>query len=116
RRSIYSANLYFCCLPSVVPVGRLIKNFIMKKIVTCIVLVGMVFIVNAQSKPVNKTPAKSTVKSAAPVVQLRTLEDSANYAMGMSVANFYKSQGITKINSAIVIRAINDALTGKQLL
>jgi len=99
------------------PIGRLlIKNFIMKKIVTCSVLVAMVCIVNAQSKPVNKTPAKSTVKTATPGVQLKTLEDSANYAMGMSVANFYKSQGITKINSAIVTRAINDALTGKQLL
>jgi len=88
----------------------------MKKIAICVVLVAIVITTNAQNKIVNKTGTKPVQKSASPGVQLKTLEDSANYAMGMSVANFYKSQGVTKINSAIVTRAINDALSGKQLL
>jgi FKBP-type peptidyl-prolyl cis-trans isomerase FklB len=88
----------------------------MKKIVICSLLIFTVMMMQAQSNPANKTTAKPIQKSATPGLQLKTLEDSANYAMGMSVANFYKSQGIKKINSAIVTRAINDALTGKQLL
>src|SRR5262249_37938148 len=37
-------------------------------------------------------------------------------AMGLSIANFYRQQGVTKINSAIVTRAINDAMGGKPTL
>jgi FKBP-type peptidyl-prolyl cis-trans isomerase len=88
----------------------------MKKIAICSVLVFTVVVMHAQSKTVNKTAAKPAQKNTAPGLQLKTLEDSANYAMGMSVANFYRSQGITKINSAIVTKGLNDALTGKQLL
>src|SRR6266498_4192474 len=88
----------------------------MKKIVISGILVFTVMIINAQNKPANKPATKPVQKNAAPGLQLKTLEDSANYAMGMSVANFYRSQGITKINSAIVTKGLNDALTGKQLL
>jgi FKBP-type peptidyl-prolyl cis-trans isomerase len=89
----------------------------MKKIVNCSVLVFfMVFAIHAQNKTVNKTATKPIPKNTTPGLQLKTLEDSANYAMGMSVANFYRSQGITKINSAIVTKGLNDALSGKQLL
>jgi FKBP-type peptidyl-prolyl cis-trans isomerase len=88
----------------------------MKKFVICGVLFFMVTVIRAQSNPAGKTTAKPAQKSTTAGLQLRTLEDSANYAMGMSVANFYKSQGITKINSAIVTRAINDALSGKQVM
>ena len=88
----------------------------MKKIVICIVLVATVFLVNAQSKTGSKPVVKPPQKTATSGLPLKTLEDSANYAMGLSVANFYKSQGVTKINSAIVTRAINDALSGKSVL
>ncbi len=89
----------------------------MKKIVSCSVLVFlMVIAIHAQNKTVNKTATKPPSKNTTQGLQLKTLEDSANYAMGMSVANFYRSQGITKINSAIVTRGLNDALSGKQLL
>ncbi|HEV8283232.1 MAG TPA: FKBP-type peptidyl-prolyl cis-trans isomerase [Chitinophagaceae bacterium] len=86
----------------------------MKKIVNCCVLIFTVILIHAQDKPTNKPVVKPTQKTTTPAFQLKNLEDSANYAMGMSVANFYKSQGITKINSAIVSRAISDVLTGKQ--
>lgn len=51
---------------------------------------------------VHKTPAKTAVRS------LRTSQDSVSYAIGLSVANFYKQQNITGINTALVVRAIND--------
>lgn len=37
------------------------------------------------------------------------LRDSASYAMGIFLINFYKQQGITDINADMVAQAINDA-------
>ena len=89
----------------------------MKKIVICSGFVFVAMLTYGQSKPATKKPAPQPVqKTSSPAVQLKTLEDSANYAMGLSIANFYRSQGITKINSTIVSRGINDALGGKQVL
>ena len=51
-------------------------------------------------------PATSAT-TAAPVA-LHTLEDSLSYAIGLSVANFYKRENITNINTTLVLRAIND--------
>jgi len=87
----------------------------MKKIFAFSTLLICMIIMHAQTGTTKKT-AKPVQKPAAPGIQLKTLEDSANYAMGLSVANFYKQQGVTKMNSAIVTKAINDALAGKQLL
>lgn len=67
------------------------------------------------TKPVSKPVAKpATPKPAAPV--LKNLNDSASYAIGMSVANFYKEQGITNINTTILSNAIKDVLGSKKLL
>jgi FKBP-type peptidyl-prolyl cis-trans isomerase FklB len=66
-----------------------------------------------------KNTVKKTVKPAPKTTvtfQLKTLEDSANYAMGLSIANFYKQEGVTKINSAIITRAINDVMNGRKVL
>jgi FKBP-type peptidyl-prolyl cis-trans isomerase len=59
------------------------------------------------------TPA---AKTTAPVKVLKNLNDSASYAIGLSVINFYKQQGITSLNTALVSRAINDALANKKPL
>src|SRR5437868_15031798 len=83
----------------------------MKKIVISGLFLFTVTIMYAQTKPVKKT---TTATTSAPL--LKTLEDSASYAMGLSFANFYKQQGVSKINGAIVSRAINDAMSGKPLL
>jgi FKBP-type peptidyl-prolyl cis-trans isomerase len=88
----------------------------MKKIVICVILPYLSIFVFGQSKPVNKPAAKPTHKPAAPVVQLKTLEDSANYVIGLSVVNFYRSQGIKKINPAIVCKAMSDELSGQKLI
>ncbi len=70
---------------------------------------------HAQNNTVKKT-AKPAPKTSPTTFQLKTLEDSANYAMGLSIANFYKQEGVTKVNSSIITRAINDVMNGKQVL
>jgi len=84
----------------------------LKKVAACFTLIFTVTFINAQNTPAKKPVAKTT----APTVQLKTLEDSANYAMGLSIANFYRQQGVTKINSTLVTKAINDAMSGKPTL
>jgi FKBP-type peptidyl-prolyl cis-trans isomerase FklB len=55
----------------------------------------------------NATAAHKPTTTAAPV-SLKTTQDSLSYAIGISVANFYKQQNITNINTALVLRAISD--------
>lgn len=59
-------------------------------------------------------PGSTPAKTPPPV--LKNITDSASYAIGMSVANFYKQQGIKTINSSLVTRAINDVMGGKPTL
>ena len=60
-----------------------------------------------QKKSATSANSGSTAKSVVPVV-LKTTQDSLSYAIGLSVANFYKQQNITNINTALVTRAIRD--------
>jgi FKBP-type peptidyl-prolyl cis-trans isomerase len=53
-----------------------------------------------------KTPAKPAPKPVTPV--LKNANDSASYAIGVFVTNFYRQQGITSINTAMVSKAIAD--------
>lgn len=84
----------------------------MKKILASSILLFTAVLMYAQNSSVKKPVAKNTTTT----LQLKTLEDSANYAMGLSVANFYRQQGVTKINSALVTRGISDAMSDKQPL
>lgn len=84
----------------------------MKKIIASSTLVFAVSLIYSQTGAVKKPAVKTTT----PSTQLKTLEDSANYAMGLSIANFYRQQGVTKINSTLVTKAINDAMSGKPTL
>jgi len=86
----------------------------MKKIVASSILLFTTVLMYAQNSSVKKPVAKNTTTNT--TLQLKTLEDSANYAMGLSVANFYKQQGVTKINSTLVTRGISDAMSGKPAL
>ena len=74
-------------------------------------------------KPATPAPAKKPATSAAvkkpaapagPV--LKNAKDSMSYAIGMSLANFYKDQGISDINTQLVSRALNDALKNQKTL
>src|SRR5687768_206295 len=63
-----------------------------------------------------KTPATTTTTvpvQDTPVIRLTTLNDSASYAIGLSVINFYKQQGVTNLNTVLISKAINDVLGGK---
>jgi FKBP-type peptidyl-prolyl cis-trans isomerase len=59
--------------------------------------------------------AKAAIKLAPAIgaAALKTITDSASYAIGVSVANFYSQQGMSSINSKVVARAIEDVLAKK---
>ncbi len=69
------------------------------------------FLVSAVIAQPGKSP---NLKPAEP--GLKNLSDSASYAIGMSVASFYKQQGIKSINTTFVSKAINDVMSGKKTL
>lgn len=56
-------------------------------------------------------PGKTT-----PAPVLKNITDSVSYAIGLSVANFYKQQGIKNINATLVSKACNDVMGGKPTL
>lgn len=63
---------------------------------------------------VKKKPVAHTALAPAP---LKNLTDSLSYSIGCMVANFYKQQGITSINTSQVTNAINAEMKdGKTLL
>lgn len=64
-----------------------------------------------QSKPAAKPATKKV-----PPIQLKNINDSVSYAIGLSVANFYKQQGVSQINTSLVSRAINDVFSSKKPL
>lgn len=66
------------------------------------------------AKPVPAKTAKPAVKAATPA--LKTAKDSMSYAIGMSLANFYKDQGITELNTSLVSKALSDCLGNKTTL
>lgn len=73
------------------------------------ILPGMMLAQTPGKTVATKAPVKATTTPTNP---LKTLADSASYAVGISVANFYKQQGITRINSDLVSRAIKDQMQG----
>jgi FKBP-type peptidyl-prolyl cis-trans isomerase FklB len=79
---------------------------------------------SAKKKPVaatkkTATPAtkKTTATAAAPTAAaLKNSADSFSYAIGLSIASFYKAQGISNINNQLVLKALSDAKVEKPLL
>lgn len=67
----------------------------------------------AQKPAPKKTISKPTTSSTTPL--LKTENDSLSYAIGLSVANFYRQQGI-KLNTTLVSKACNDVLSNKKPL
>ena len=68
----------------------------MKKILLPVLLLACTYNLFAQ-QPANKSTMKSET-------------DSVSYAMGASLANFYKSQGVNQLNIALVTKAIEDVM------
>jgi FKBP-type peptidyl-prolyl cis-trans isomerase FklB len=70
----------------------------------------------AQGTAKKTVPAKKPVAKPAAPVTMKNQADSFSYAIGVSIANFYKEQGITNINSALITKALNDCRAGKPSL
>ncbi len=73
------------------------------------------FAQTAQHPAVAHKSATAAAHPATPVA-LKTTQDSLSYAIGLSVANFYKQQNISNINTALVMRAINDVNKNGKLI
>lgn len=86
----------------------------MKKLLFILTTLSLTGLVAAQGGAKPKTPPKPAQKPVAQQASMKTLSDSASYAIGMSVASFYRQQGITNLNTGLVSKAINDILSGKQ--
>jgi FKBP-type peptidyl-prolyl cis-trans isomerase len=88
----------------------------MKKLYILSLFLLFINILSAQkTKTVTKTTVPQKVVAMAPVM-LNNLNDSANYAIGVSVGDFYKSEGIKKLNSALIAKAMNDVYGNKKLM
>jgi len=76
-----------------------------------ILIAGLVLLsvsASAQKRTIKKktlAPAKGTF--------LENSLDSVSYALGLSVANFYRQQGIKNLNVSCIAKAITDAQAGK---
>jgi FKBP-type peptidyl-prolyl cis-trans isomerase FklB len=70
-------------------------------------------------KPVTTKPAAKSGTTAAKTaggIALKSSVDSFSYAIGLSIANFYKQQGVTSINNQLVLKALTDSKSGKPAL
>jgi FKBP-type peptidyl-prolyl cis-trans isomerase FklB len=91
----------------------------MKKIALLIASTTLVITAFGQVKP--KPPVKkpaTTAKPAAakPAPVMKNALDSFSYALGLSMANFYKEQGVQNINIPLVTKALNDIKAGTPML
>lgn len=84
----------------------------MKKIVVPALILFSVSVQAQKAKPVRKTTT-TTTSAARP---LKNITDSASYALGLSVANFYKQQGFKNLNTTLIAKAITDVQTNKKPL
>jgi FKBP-type peptidyl-prolyl cis-trans isomerase len=88
----------------------------MKKLFVCILSLATTFFAMGQSGAKPKVPAtKPTAAKPAAASTLKNFADSTSYAIGVSVASFYKQQGVTNINTTVLAQAAKDVLAGKAL-
>jgi FKBP-type peptidyl-prolyl cis-trans isomerase FklB len=98
----------------------------MKKFPITVLALAYMTSLQAQSSSSNKTvaPAKKPVatvpaatRPATPtVITLKNEIDSVSYALGVSLASYYKAQGVTQLNTTLMSRAVTDLLQGKSTL
>lgn len=90
----------------------------MKKGIFSAVFLIVSIALSAQTKPASKkvaTPAKKPAAAVSTPIMKNAL-DSFSYALGLSMAGFYKEQGISEINTALVTKALKDIQAGKPML
>jgi FKBP-type peptidyl-prolyl cis-trans isomerase len=90
----------------------------MKKLILfASLLTASVSLLAQPGKPAAKPVTKPAVKPATTTTtSLKTLNDSASYAIGLSMASFYRQQGITNLNTALIAKACNDVYANKPTL
>jgi len=86
----------------------------MKKIVLTISSLIIAATIYAQVKPAAKVAAKPTAKPSLATMPFKNLADSASYALGMRIAQSFKSQGLDPINLSILQKGMTDALQSKK--
>ena len=92
-------------------------NLNMKHLFTTVFVFVFVASASAQNKPAPKTPAKPKTPAQKPqATVMKNAIDSFSYALGCSMAGFYKEQGVETINTAMITQAINDMKAGKPQL
>jgi FKBP-type peptidyl-prolyl cis-trans isomerase len=69
-------------------------------------------VVDAQKKKGTAAP-KAKTTTVAKALELKTSLDSFSYALGMNIGTNLKSQNITDINSAIMLKAMEETFAGK---
>src|SRR6187402_1383464 len=79
-----------------------------KNLIVSVLSLSTCLPVMAQVKKTTTSTAGAKTSTGAAAVPLKSTQDSLSYAIGLSVANFYKQQNITNINTSLVTRAIND--------
>jgi FKBP-type peptidyl-prolyl cis-trans isomerase FklB len=70
----------------------------------------------AQTKPAPKPTPKPMPTKPVTTNPMKNGNDSMSYAIGLSLAQFYKQQGIEKFNSALVSKGMSDATKGTPLM
>jgi len=84
-----------------------------KLIVTSLLLLaGMTGMTQAKKTATQKTTAPSTTSKTV----LKNAVDSMSYAIGVLDANFFKQQGLQKVNSELIKQAYEDVVNGKKPL
>jgi FKBP-type peptidyl-prolyl cis-trans isomerase FklB len=78
---------------------------------------AITFSAGAQTTAKTTSPTHKTVTATSTAtVTLKTENDSISYAIGVSLANFYKQQNISNINTAILVHAVKDVENNKPVL
>ena len=88
----------------------------MKKLISfsCILFVSASLL--AQAGKIVAKPKPVIKKTTPQPIVLKTLMDSASYSIGLSIASFCKQQGITKPNTGLCAKSINDVMDNKSTL
>ena len=87
-----------------------------KNLIVSVLSLSTCLPVMAQVKKTTTSTAGAKTSTGAAAVPLKSTQDSLSYAIGLSVANFYKQQNITNINTSLVVKAINDVNRKSKLL
>ena len=86
----------------------------MKPLFSTFFVITLSFFVSAQGT--RNSIIRTAVISDTISPNLKSLQDSVSYAIGVSVANFYHQQGIKNLNTSLVSKAIQDVFAGKSIL